>query len=287
MRTQAVRAVSVAAALLIGLAACTSGSSSDEAAPSPAPSRSAPATTGAASSSYVALGDSFTAGPGIDPQQAGAGYCQRSEQDWPTLAASSLGLDLTDVSCSGATTSDLVGTVDAGAVPPGTGLVTVSAGGNDSGLFISLIRACSTGADDCRTFVDQQAPAILDRTTTDLAALLRTVRSDAPDATVALVGYPRIMPTRGTCATVGIDAAQVESVVSAETALDAALAAAADRAGVTYVSARAASEGHDACAGDQAWTNGTAPAAGDGIVFHPNRRGMAAMAGLVAAALGT
>jgi lysophospholipase L1-like esterase len=286
MRTRAHRAVVAALAVLV-LSGCTSDPAPDTSS-SPAPARtSATPTAGAPAdrpSTYVALGDSYTAGPGIDPLQAASGYCQRSQQNWPELVADSLSLDLTDVSCSGATTADLASTVQSGALSARPGLVTVSAGGNDGGLFLSLIRQCTAGSAACGAFVDEQAPPILKKTTSDLVALLDATRSAAPDARIVLVGYPRIMPGTGTCAAVGIAAADVASVVSAESALDTALATAAEQAGVPYVSARDASKGHDACAGADAWTNGGSPAAGDGIFFHPNHRGMAAMAGLVAAA---
>lgn len=289
MRAQArCRALTTSTLLLLALSACTSGSSSDapEASDSPTVSRTPVATSSpVASSSYVALGDSFTAGPGIGAQQADAGLCQRSTLNWPTLLAATLHLDATDVSCSGATTGDLANTEASGVVGADTRLVTLSAGGNDGGLFLSLIRACTGGTDACGTFVDQQAPPILQRTTSDLVDLLKRVRSDAPGAAIVLVGYPQIMPATGTCGAVGIAADDAASVLSAEHALDDALAAAARGAGVTYVSPLGPAVGHDACAGDDAWTNGRSPVAGDGISFHPNRRGMAAIADLVAAAV--
>ncbi|KAA1376494.1 SGNH/GDSL hydrolase family protein [Aeromicrobium fastidiosum] len=273
--------------LLAVLGACSSGgTSSDGPSPTSSTSPSASATTSSPDrDAYVALGDSFTAGPGIDPQSTDAGLCQRSNANWPALVATTLDRDLTDVSCTGATTTDLAATVASGAVPRDTGLVTVSAGGNDGSLFVALIRACATGSSTCRAYVSDELPGVLDQTTADLADLLGSVRGDAPDADVVLVGYPRIMPTTGTCPEVRIPAADVSSVVTAEAALDAALASAADRAGVRYVSLRTASEGHDACAGDAAWTNGTSPTPGDGIVFHPNARGMQAVADVVAAAV--
>jgi lysophospholipase L1-like esterase len=287
-RTLGTAAVALAA-ILASVAGCSSDASSDDARPSAAPSSavaSSAATTPAegASRTYVALGDSYTAGPGIAPQQADSGFCQRSGENWPTRVAASLDLTLRDLSCSGAATSDLSATLTSGAVPADASLVTVSAGGNDGGLFLSLIQACRAGADPCRTYVDERAPAILGTTTADLASLLTRVGTAAPDARVLLVGYPRILPASGTCSGAGIPAADASSVVKAEAALDTALAASADRAGVEYVSLRAASQGHDACAGDQAWTNGVTPKAGDGIVFHPNGRGMKAVADVVAAA---
>jgi len=271
--------------LLVALSACTSGSAADEQTSPATPSAPTSPPSSDDDSTYVALGDSYTAGPGIEPQQPDAGLCQRSAQNWPTLLAATLEVDVTDVSCSGATTADLASTEASGVVGAGTDIVTVGAGGNDGGLFLSLIRACTGGTDACGPFVDQQTPPILEQTTTDLAALLGKVRSDAPRATVVLVGYPRIMPETGTCSAVGIDAADAASVLTAEKALDDALATAADQADVTYVSPLQPSTGHDACAGADAWTNGTSPDAGDGIFFHPNRKGMSAVAALVAAAV--
>jgi lysophospholipase L1-like esterase len=276
------------ATVLVAVAGCSSSSDGDAPAPATAttPSPSPSDAPAPASRTYVALGDSYTAGPGIAPLQDNAGLCQRSAGNWPTLVARSLDLALTDVSCSGAATSDLSTTVGSGVVPPDTALVTVSAGGNDGGLFLSLIRACTASAQQCSSYVDDEAPPILDRATADLVALLDRTRRAAPDAQVVLVGYPRIMPTSGTCAAVGIPEQAVTSVVTAETALDSALAAAGEQAGVEYVSLREPSEGHDACAGTRAWTNGIAPAADDGVVFHPNAPGMAAVADRVAAAVG-
>ena len=280
--------VTTLATVLVLAAGCSSGGSSDGAAPVPptstptAPDLPSPS---ADASTYVALGDSYTAGPGITPEQGNAGLCGRSSGNWPTRLAATLDLTLTDLSCSGATTADLSTTLGSGTVPKDAGLVTVSAGGNDGGLFLSLIQACTVSAQQCSSYVDDEAPAILDRTTGDLTTLLEKARSTAPDARVVLVGYPRIMPSSGTCAAAGIPAGDVTSVVEAETGLDTALARAAEQAGVDYVSLRAPSEGHDACAGDEAWTNGASPKAGDGIVFHPTARGMKAVADVVAAAV--
>lgn len=291
--TRPLRTVAVGCTLVVALmllAGCAGSGPSDRVQPSaPTMSATTPVPTpfpGAASSSYVAFGDSYTAGPGIAPTQDNTGMCQRSAGNWPTLVAGSIDLKLRDLSCSGATTSDLSTTLASGTLPTLTGLVTVSAGGNDGGLFLSLIRACTSSAQQCDSYVDDSAPAILATTTADVAVFLSRVREIAPRARVLLVGYPRIMPTSGTCTAVGIAEAGVTAVVKAETDLDTALASAADEAGVDYVSLREPSEGHDACAGDQAWTNGVAPKAGDGIVFHPNARGMRAVADVVAAAVG-
>ena len=275
----------VVAVLLLGLSACSSGS--DDPAPdagtpgTAAPSSSAPAP--ADDASYVALGDSFTAGPGITEQQPDSGLCQRSTRNWPALLANDVGLPVTDVSCSGATTADLVETVTSGVLDKGPRLVTVSSGGNDGGLFSSLLQACAGGGGTCSDYVRDQVPSILQKTTDDLAALLDDVTTKVPDAQVVLVGYPRIAPDTGSCPAIGIS--DTAPVLAAETALDAALADAGQRAGVPYVSLRDGSSGHDACAGADAWTNGVSAPSGDGIIFHPNARGMQGVAKIVGQAV--
>lgn len=269
--------------MLLVLAACSS-SPDDRATPEPTPTASS--TAPARATSLVALGDSFTAGPGIGTSQDDAGFCQRSQSNWPSLLAATKDLELRDVSCVGATTADLASTVESGVLADGAQVVTVGTGGNDSGLFSSLLTSCAGGGDRCRSFVEDDLPRILERTTSDVAALLATVRETAPDADIVLVGYPRIVPESGTCATLNVPEADIGLLDSAESALNQSLAKAAELAGEEFVSVREASRGHDACAGSQAWTNGQVAADGDGISFHPTARGMEAVADLVAAKVG-
>ncbi|HVW32598.1 MAG TPA: SGNH/GDSL hydrolase family protein, partial [Acidimicrobiia bacterium] len=57
---------------------------------------------------YVALGDSYTAGPGVPNQVPEAGGCRRSDHNYPHLVAAALHLtDFHDVSCSGARTDHM------------------------------------------------------------------------------------------------------------------------------------------------------------------------------------
>jgi lysophospholipase L1-like esterase len=101
-----------------------------------------------AGSRYVAIGSSFAAGPGLpsrvrgSPRRAG-----RSTGNYAHLVARELGLNLDDVTFSGATTSDLLGPSASGtvaqldAVTPETSLVTITAGGNDVGFVPRLTLA--------------------------------------------------------------------------------------------------------------------------------------------------
>ncbi|MDX6231252.1 MAG: hypothetical protein QOH68_203 [Nocardioidaceae bacterium] len=276
------------------LAGCSSAPSEPEQTRTPTAAKPTPTADLPAVRSYVAIGDSFTAGPGLADLRDNAAFCLRSDHNWPSLLARSLDpKSFIDVSCAGATTHDVLqnGTGLAGtrpqidAVKPGTDLVTVGIGGNDGNLFASLISACTGGQGACEPFSRDSAPTILRQTVANIATVLEDVRAKAPKATVLLVGYLRIMPDAGTCRTIGIPSADAAAVAGAEKTLDQALTDAAQRADVPYVSMRAASRGHDACAGAQAWTNGADVTDGDGIAFHPRLAGMRAVARAVEAQL--
>lgn len=285
-----------AAALLAAsavLAGCTGGSGSDDRAGgepgTPTPTASASPAPDAPGAYYVALGDSFTAGPGLPQPQPDAGYCQRSGLNWPSLLAAHLKAEtFADLSCSGATTADQATTAATNPrLGTGTQLVTISVGGNDGALFTSLISACSNATGSCDRYVRNEAPAILERTAASVSGLVEDVRKKAPTSRILMVGYLPIMPTSATdtCSGAGIPASEVESVVMAEGLLETTLEKAAGEAGVEFVSLRAMAEGHDACSGDRAWVNGSVPASNDGIFFHPRRAGMKAVAGELADAL--
>ena len=293
------RRVTFAAATVLALAltssACTGTSATSEpTTPSPRATATPEPSQTPLSGRYVAIGDSYTAGPGISPVDPNSGGCLRSTANFSSLLAQQLSTTLVDVSCSGATTSTVTdgsrgfgGPVDPqlDALTADTDLVTVGLGGNDGNLFQNLIQSCSEGSTTCRQFVGEQAPAVLKTTTDNLVGVLRAVAARAPKAQIVLVGYLRLSPATGTCSALGINSTAENTVRAAETALDDALRAAADREDVRFVSLRDASKGHDACAGAQAWTNGATAANGDGIVFHPRPAGMRAVADVVAQAL--
>jgi hypothetical protein len=62
-----------------------------------------------AGSRYVAMGSSFAAGPGIAPRaSASPRRAGRSSGNYAHLVARALGLDLRDMTYSGATTNDIL-----------------------------------------------------------------------------------------------------------------------------------------------------------------------------------
>lgn len=86
--------LALATVLSVAALAVTAPDGAASAAPSP-PSR------------YVALGDSYAAEPLVPPADPADLACLRSLAGYPHVAARALGADLTDVSCSAATTGDL------------------------------------------------------------------------------------------------------------------------------------------------------------------------------------
>lgn len=90
---------------------------------------------------YVALGDSYAAGPGIPAQRSDPIGCYRSTNNYPALLARALNIrNYIDVSCSGATTDNMTSAQPSplgpnppqfNALKPDTDLVTVTIGAND------------------------------------------------------------------------------------------------------------------------------------------------------------
>ncbi len=254
----------------------------------------------AATGRYVALGDSFTAGPLIPKQHGKPFACLRSDHNYPALVARSLRLTkFTDVSCSAATTADMArpqqvlfghNIAQLDAVTPDTALVTVGIGGNDVG-FSKTLYACAglsvtapAGAPCLRHF-----GATLDRRVTDtaprVAAVLQSIRARAPRARILVVGYLRLLPARTGCwPQVPTAAGDIPYLDGIERSVNTMLAEQARRAGAGFVDTYHGAAGHDMCSARR-WveniliTHAAAP-------VHPNAAGMRFVAGRVLAAIG-
>ncbi len=256
--------------------------------------------------SYVALGDSYAAGPLIPLQTGIPAGCLRSNRNYPSVVAQSLGVpDFRDVSCSAATTEHLSGpqSVPLGVNPPqfealtsDTELVTLTIGGNDIG-FGEIINECATrsplqptGA-ACRDFYhsggsDELAERIA-AAAPDIDAALATIGDRSPDAQVLLVGYPAILPDTGPGCfpVVPFSPGDVAYLRGVEKQLNAMLADRAAAAGMDYVDTYTPTIGHDVCRlPGVKWIEGLVPTA-PAYPVHPNALGMAAMAAAVVEAV--
>ncbi|AEA25534.1 SGNH/GDSL hydrolase family protein [Pseudonocardia benzenivorans] len=262
-----------------------------------------PATAGR----YVALGDSYTAGPLVPIQTGRPAGCLRSTNNYPALVARALAVaTVSDVSCSGATTANLGGPQPTGlgtnapqldALGPDVSLVTLGIGGNDIG-FVSIITDCATrsplhptGA-ACRdhfTAADgtDELAARIDATAPKIAAALADIEERAPDAHVLVVGYPALLPDTGPGCfpVVPFSPGDVAYLRGVEKELNAMLAAQAAAAGADYVDTYTPGVGHDMCAPQGTrWIEGLVPTSPAAPV-HPNAAGMRGMADAVLGAL--
>lgn len=256
---------------------------------------------------YVALGDSYAAGPLVPLQTGRPAGCLRSNNNYPAVLARSAGFgDFTDVSCSGATTEDMTAPqqVDLGPNAPqldaldGTeSLVTVTIGGNDIG-FGEIIQECATRSSAdllgaaCRDFYtdggDDELTERIEDASSKVADTLSAIRDRSPAARVAVVGYPTILPDEGPgCYPVApFSAGDTAYLREVEKQLNGMLAAEAAEAGVDYVDTYTPTIGHDICTlPGQKWVEGLVPTAPAAPV-HPNAQGMRAMAAATGAVLG-
>ena len=286
-----VRPGALLAALVLVLTGCQAGAE-QEPQPTPAPVLGGAGVPGpGAGLDYVALGDSFSAGPFIGTMRTDPEGCARSRDNYPAFLADWLDVaSYTDVTCSGAVTSDLydqMRLLDGNTAPPqldalspDTDLVTLGIGGNDFGIYSALLRCqdSSAGISVCPVAtLEKDARRVAGR----IAAAVRRIARAAPDADVLVVGYPDILPPEGTCRAVGVSAEQLGPVVGVSRLLNRSLRRGAERSGATYVDVEAASVGHDVCAGARSWINGPRFRAGVAAPFHPKINGMRGVAATV------
>jgi lysophospholipase L1-like esterase len=242
---------------------------------------------------YVALGDSYAAGPVI-PTQVDAN-CARSDHNYPSLiAAADEFASFTDVSCSGATTAEMwkpQGTngPQLEALNHDTTLVSVQIGGNDVG-FGPIIATCAKlsvtdpAGHPCKDHYlaggfDQLAMNVL-TTAPKIAQVLRAVHSRAPHARVVLVGYPDLLPDDGVGCfpSVPFAAGDFPYLRDTEKKLNAMLRIEALFGGAEYVDTYGPTVGHDMCKAPADRLIEPLQPASPAAPAHPNAKGEAAMA---------
>ncbi|QTD96195.1 SGNH/GDSL hydrolase family protein [Streptomyces cyanogenus] len=242
---------------------------------------------------YVALGDSYTSGPGI-PRQVDTA-CGRSDHNYPSLVAARRQVAaFTDVSCGGATTAEMWRAQ--GGNPPQldaldrrTDLVTVQIGGNDIG-FGTIIGTCARLAaqdpagNPCersyRVSGHDQLTLTIARTAPKVDRVLRAVHARAPHARVVVVGYPDLLPDDGNGCFPQVPFAKGDFPYLRDTGkrlnLMLRLVAAVNRA--EYADTYGPTVGHDMCkAPADRWIEPLQPAS-PAAPAHPNVKGEAAMA---------
>jgi lysophospholipase L1-like esterase len=241
-----------------------------------------------AGSQYVALGSSYAAGAGIGPLQPGSPQrCQRTTNNYASLLARRLQLQLTDASCGGATTATVLGPSNElppqiDAVSASTRLVTMTVGGNDIDYMGALFGgSCRAGVaarpGPCPPRV-QPTTAQYKALEASLTSIAREVARRAPQARLVFVQYLTAVPDKPCAATaIKPEDAAIGRAIGRE--LAAVTAQVAKATGALLVPADQMSRDHTAC-GAEPWSHGLHEGYDmqQGTPWHPAPAGHAAIA---------
>jgi lysophospholipase L1-like esterase len=256
---------------------------------------------------YVALGDSFAAGPLIPPQNQ-LDPCLRSTVNYPHKLAEALRVKtFRDVTCSSAETKHILTTpqptylpgqparpIQLDAVSETTTLVTVTIGANDIGLAGTALtclnvapeplgvsckdRLTRGGVDRGREAVDAVAPRLADT--------LDAIHRKAPHARIVITSYANYIRPGGCYPLQPIwarDATYMQGLVNR---LGEVTARVAEDHDAEYVDFIEPGRGHDGCDLTRNWVTAVVPGTTLGLVpLHPTALGEANFARILAAHL--
>jgi lysophospholipase L1-like esterase len=251
---------------------------------------------------YVALGDSYTSAPLVPLPELLSLGCLRSISNYPKQLAAQLQVtSFADVSCGGADTTNMTQpqSTPLGTFPPqfdaltaDTDLVTLGIGGNDFSVFGDItsicpgLRASDPAGAPCKQHFTVNGKDTLadkiDQTQIRLTQVVQGIKQRSPKATIALIGYPKIAPEKGTCPDIlPFSDGDYAYLYSIEQKLNQAVESAANSGGATYVDTFGPSTGHDACAPEgQAWIQGKDINLLRALNYHPRYEGQAGVASL-------
>lgn len=226
----------------------------------------------AAGEQYVALGDSYSSGLGTRTYVDDGTECRRSTAAFATLVGAANGWDVNLRACSGATVPDVAGT-QLDALSASTSYVSISVGGNDAG-FADVLTECAlpAWASDCEGAVAGAQAYVAGTLPGALSGLYSSIRSAAPSANVAVVGYPRIFMGEDCNAATFFSPEDEELLNQTADQLNGVLATAAANAGFSFADPTSAFAGHAVC-DDPAWINGFSNPIDES--YHPTTAGHA------------
>ncbi len=254
---------------------------------------------------YVALGSSFASGPGVGRQDPDSPHlCLRSLDDYPHLLARKRNLQLHDMTCSAATTKHVLfgGQFLQGpqidALDVNTRLVTLTIGGNDISYMADLLLwSCSSGADKLPFLLRQGVCSLqpdnnLDQNLVELATSLRkiadAVRERSPNAQLFFIDYITVLPETGNCPErMPISDEALERTRNVAAQLHRVTAEVARQSGAILIPAEI-SRGHDVCSKEPwvfSWEFASSTYGWGPMAYHPNEKGMQAIADAIDAAL--
>jgi lysophospholipase L1-like esterase len=225
----------------------------------------------AAAGPYTALGDSYSSGVGTRTYYSDSGSCYRGPNAYPVRVAAQLGAPLTFAACSGARVPDVLNQL--GSLSASTAFVTVSVGGNDAGFADVITRCalpwpwtCTNEINNANNYIRNTLPGALDN-------LYGQIRTRAPNATVAVVGYPRLFNGEECNAGARISPSEQSALNNTANLLATTIGGRAAAHGFRFVDVRTAFTGHAVC-DDVEWLNGLSNPVLES--YHPNTTGQAA-----------
>lgn len=266
---------------------------------------------------YVNMGDSYSAGEGsfayVQGTNTSTDMCHRSTQSYSgQYVASSIRFhSVTNVACAGAVIADLTSAPGASnqmqiptqgepaqisALNSSTRLVTLTIGANDLNL-VGLLTNCysklsTAGIDSCFTStINNNLFSQITNLEPTLEEAYKSIKSAAPNATLAVLTYPQIFPAtyttalsrcgnpRGVTPPVITSQNQLTGIRQVVDKLDKVIVQAAHAQGATVIDEESAFAGHEVCT-QNSWVNpivlnGMTPADES---FHPTTAGYAKMA---------
>ncbi|MEU6923959.1 MULTISPECIES: SGNH/GDSL hydrolase family protein [unclassified Streptomyces] len=264
----------------------------------------ASAATEDGATSYVALGDSMASGPLI-PDITGPVACGRSTHNYAHELASRLGASLRDVTCSGAASKHMTEKqslslldIPMGSAPPqfdalrpDTDLVTLTIGGNDTGL-VGIAQKCTTldpNATPCKEKyneggVDQVGQRIAEFAP-KLGVVLDSIHQRSPHARVIVTGYGLYIKPGGCWPLQPVLPVDADFLQGSVDRMNTVIAEQSAAHGAEYIDLATPSKGHDSCqAPSDKWVEGYVPTAA-AAPLHPNRNGEENYAALIGAHL--
>jgi lysophospholipase L1-like esterase len=224
---------------------------------------------GALADNYVALGDSYSSGTGTRDYSLDS-TCQRGPYAYPALIkADRPNTNLTFVACSGAKTTDVLNN-QVQYVNSSTNIVTITIGGNDAG-FSSVITqcalpwpwSCDSNITNAQNYIRNTLPGALNN-------VYSQIKTRAPNATVVVLGYPRLFMGVDCNAGTFFSTDEMTKLNATADLLASVTSARAAAYGFTFKDAIPPFIGHAVCSSSE-WLNGLSNPTSDS--YHPNRSG--------------
>jgi lysophospholipase L1-like esterase len=243
-------------------------------------------------SEYVALGSSFAAGPGVGNERAEGSpwLCKRSESNYAHLVAKKMNYKLTDVSCGGATTDNILDQSQfftppqIEAVTKKAKLVTITIGGNDISYIGNLIAWSFMNNSEDTPFMFRIAglnkvtpKSMVNKSIQDLPnkldKVINSIKKRAPHARIIMVDYLPVIPQKKACSKLLLTEEQLKKTQEIAEVLTKMMGQAAQRNKVGFIQGSMISKDHDVCS-SQPWIQPY----GSFSSYHPNQSGMNAIA---------